>query len=183
MRFDDQPGLEGETIALRGMLESDRAMLAIAAKDPETWAGHPVRDRHNAKVFNPYFDFLLCAGGTCVVTDKNSGNLIGCSRYYVGPDAPNDIAIGFTFLNHLYWGGVTNFEMKTLMLDHAFESFERVWFHIDPSNIRSQKATEKLGAILLAKRKLDLIGAGKEAPWLSYELVKDAWMRVKAAKQ
>ncbi|SEV89683.1 Protein N-acetyltransferase, RimJ/RimL family [Aliiroseovarius sediminilitoris] len=183
MSFDDQPGLEGETIALRGMLESDRAMLTDAAKDAETWAGHPSRDRYKTAVFAPYFDFLLRAGGASVVTDKASGTLIGCSRYYVGPDAPEDIAIGFTFLNHHYWGGATNFEMKTLMLDHAFATFDRVWFHIDSTNPRSQRATAKLGAVRMADAALDLIGAGTPAPWLCFVLERDAWMRVKVARQ
>jgi RimJ/RimL family protein N-acetyltransferase len=32
------------------------------------------------------------------------------------------------------------------MLDHAFKSYPDVRFHIAPANIRSQKATAKLGA-------------------------------------
>lgn len=183
MSFDDQPCLEGRTIALRGLHASDRTGLFRAACDPETWAGHPARDRFNSDVFDPYFDFLLNAGGTCVVMDLTSNDLIGCSRYYVGPDAPDDIAIGFTFLNHRFWGGAVNFELKTLMLDHAFSTFDRVWFHIDPTNIRSQKATAKLGAVLMAKRELELTGAGKKATWLCYALDRDAWTRVKAAKR
>ncbi len=181
MSFDIQPNLQGETIALRGLCETDRAGLYQAASDPKTWAGHPAHDRFKPDVFNTYFDFLLKAGGTCAIRDLDQGRLIGCSRYYVGPDAPSDIAIGFTFLNHVYWGGIVNFELKTLMLDHAFMVFERVWFHIDPTNIRSQKATAKLGAVFHKEQVLDLTGSGTAVPWLCLCLERDTWQQVKRA--
>jgi RimJ/RimL family protein N-acetyltransferase len=37
--------------------------------------------------------------------------------------------------------------MKQLMLGHAFQFVENVVFYVGESNIRSQKATEKIGAI------------------------------------
>jgi RimJ/RimL family protein N-acetyltransferase len=80
------------------------------------------------------------------VIDSQTNKIIGCSRYYVSPNQPDSISIGFTFLHHRYWGGATNSELKRLMLNHAFECFAEVWFHIAPSNIRSRKATAKLGA-------------------------------------
>ena len=45
----------------------------------------------------------------------------------------------------LQGGGAANWEMKSLMLDHAFQYMDAVWFHIGTDNIRSQKATAKLG--------------------------------------
>ena len=46
-----------------------------------------------------------------------------------------------------YWGGRYNREMKQLMLAHAFNFVESVVFFVGENNIRSQKATEKIGAI------------------------------------
>jgi RimJ/RimL family protein N-acetyltransferase len=37
--------------------------------------------------------------------------------------------------------------MKQLMLDHAFRFVDSVIFYVGERNIRSQKATEKIGAI------------------------------------
>ena len=37
--------------------------------------------------------------------------------------------------------------MKQLMLDHAFKFVENVIFYVGENNIRSQKATEKIGGI------------------------------------
>lgn len=180
MTFNDQPNLDGDTLRLRGLREGDREALFTAASDPQTWAGHPSKDRYQRAVFDPYFDMLLAAGGTLIVFDKTTDQSLGCSRYYVGPDAPRDIAIGFTFLNHRYWGGEVNFRMKQLMLDHAFDYFDRVWFHIAPENIRSQKATMKIGAEFTSDEDLDL--SGSVLPWKCYRLDRAVWGRVKAQR-
>ncbi len=173
MKFDAQPELRSNTVKLRPLVEEDYEGLLLAASDPETWAGHPAKDRHEPEVFRPYFDFLLKAGGTLVIEDVAENRLIGCSRYYTAPDMPGSISIGFTFLNHRYWGGAWNFEVKRLMLGHAFESFDDVWFHIDPTNIRSQTATKRLGAVHGYDTGLDL--SGVEAPWKCYRLTREAW--------
>lgn len=180
MTFDDQPKLDGDRLRLRGLREGDREALFHAASDPETWAGHPAKDRYQRAVFDPYFDMLLRSGGTLIVFDKATDQAIGCSRYYVGPDAPDDIAIGFTFLNPRYWGGTVNFCMKQLMLDHAFKHFDRVWFHIAPDNIRSQKATMKIGAVFTSDEDLDL--SGTVLTWKCYRLDRAVWARIKAAR-
>jgi len=50
---------------------------------------------------------------------------------------------------------------------YASQWFTTIWFHIAPSNIRSQKATEKIGAIFFSEESLDL-GGGKKL-WASYK--------------
>jgi RimJ/RimL family protein N-acetyltransferase len=59
----------------------------------------------------------------------------------------SEIEIGWTFLTRRYWGGRYNWEMKQLMLAHAFKFVENVIFYVGENNIRSQKAMEKIGAI------------------------------------
>lgn len=177
--FDDQPTLLGENLQLRPLRADDFEALFAAAGSPETWAGHPAKDRYRREVFEPYFQFLVQAGGCLLILDRASGKAIGCSRYYPVPDQPDDIGIGFTFINHRYWGGATNRELKTLMLGHAFGHFERVWFHIAPSNIRSQKGTAKLGAVLAYEATLDL--SGTPAHWLCYALPRKRWASVAAS--
>lgn len=171
--FEMQPELTGDTLALRPLRAGDLEALSLAAAAPEIWAGHPAKDRYRPDVFARYFDFLLRSGTALVVVHKPSQTIIGCSRYYVAPDCPDGIAIGFTFLNHAYWGGGTNRELKRLMLDHAFERYPAVWFHIDPNNIRSQKATAKLGAKHVDDAILDL--SGSPAPWMCFRLDREGW--------
>ena len=171
-RFDDQLVLVGARFVLRPLEAGDRAGLTRAASDPAIWEQHPANGRWRPEVFAPYFDFLLASGGTLAIEDADG--IVGCSRYYPVPHAPDDIGIGFTFLTRAHWGGAANREVKTLMLDHAFGHFERVWFHIAPDNIRSQKGTGKLGAVLEGRRFLDLAGTGG-VETLCYVLPRTEW--------
>ena len=172
--FDDHPNLEDDRYRMRPLASTDKAALYRAASDPEIWKVHPSRDRWKPEVFGPYFEFLLNAGGTRVLIDKQSEQVIGCSRYYPTPDIANSISIGFTFVARTYWGGETNRAMKSLMLAHAFRSFDEVWLHIGPDNIRSQKATLKLGAEYRYDADLD-VGAGITA-MKCYCLTRAVWM-------
>ena len=181
MAFDRQPVLDGPGLLLRPMTEADREPLFKAASDPKTWAGHPVKNRHERGVFDPYFDFLLGTQETLIVIDKETGQTIGCSRYYTAPKRPDTIAVGYTFLHPDYWGGATNFEMKTLMFEHAFNSYDAVWLDIDPDNIRSQKASAKLGAEYIRTDDHDF-GSGTSATYREYCVTQEAWARINAAK-
>ncbi|WP_414473868.1 GNAT family N-acetyltransferase [Microvirga sp. M2] len=178
--FDAQPRLTSPVLELRPLRRDDFDGLFSAAAHPEVWAGHPAKDRHRRDVFEKYFDFLMGTRSTLAIIDRPSGKIIGCSRYYTSPDRPDAIAIGFTFLNHAYWGGDVNFELKRLMLDHAFGTYPEVWFHIGPDNVRSRKATAKLGADYVAEATLDL--SGTAAPYLCFRLTRDAWRRTLEAR-
>lgn len=175
-----QPELRGETLLLRPLKPEDFDGLYAAGSDPAVWAGHPARERYKPEVFRQYFDSQMASKSTLVFIDRATGKLIGCSRYYVAPDQPQAVSIGFTFLNNAYWGGATNFEIKRLMLDHAFLSVDDVWFHIDPTNIRSQKATAKLGAVHAYDAVLDI--SGSPLNWMCFRLTRDAWAKVKSAQ-
>lgn len=154
MSFDNAPVLTGPRLTLSPLTAADKPGLRTAASDPETWAQHPAHNRWQPEVFDPYFDFLLAAGGTLCA--REGDQIIGCSRFYPVPDQPRDIGIGFTFLARSHWGGRYNGEMKSLMVTHAFAAFDRIWFHIAPDNLRSQIATTRLGAVWDYDAKLDL---------------------------
>lgn len=173
MAFDFQPTLIGSLLTLRPLRREDQVGLRTAAADPMVWAGHPAKTRHLAEAFDPYFEVLLAGGGTLVVTETATGRIIGCSRYYVAPDMPDAVSIGFTFLTCDHWGGETNLELKRLMVGHVFDAGKEVWFHIAPSNIRSQKATAKLGARHAYDSWIDL-GSGA-ADWMCFHLTAQDW--------
>jgi len=173
--FDKQPRILGTTIGIRPLELKDFDELHLAASDPAIWEGHPMKERYKIDVFKPYFSFLHGQGGTVVAFEKKTSEIIGCSKYYVAPDMPDSISIGFTFLVRSHWGGNTNFEFKRLMLEHAFSVFPSVWFHIDPTNIRSQKATAKLGARHIYDAMLKL--QNSPAEFVCYQLTKDDWQK------
>lgn len=174
--FNPQPSISGYGIALAPLCEADREGLFAAAAHPEVWAGHPAKDRYKPEVFHPYFDFLLETGHALTIRDSASGEIIGTSSFYPAPDHENSISIGFTFLTNSRWGGTTNFAVKRLMHEHAFAHFDEIWFHIAPDNIRSQKATSKLGARFRYDAALEIGGPAKE--WKCYALSQKDWEAV-----
>lgn len=154
MGFDPQPILRDGDLVLRPLVAGDRAGLRAAASDPKIWEQHPAKARWRAEVFAPYFDFLLSTEQTLAF--ELAGQIIGCSRFYPVPNEPGDWGIGFTFLTRAHWGGQMNGRIKALMIDHLLAARRRAFFHIGPDNIRSQKATAKLGASWIYDCELDL---------------------------
>jgi len=150
--FDAQPHLVGELVELRPLREDDFAALYAAAADPLIWEQHPVRNRHEQDVFRDYFADLLDSGGALVVLDRRTGTVIGTSRFHGYDPEASEVEIGWTFIARAYWGGTYNRELKALMLDHAFRFVQNVVFLVGPSNIRSQRAMEKLGAVRIGDR-------------------------------
>jgi len=142
-----QPTLTGRTLVVSPLAPSHFDDLYQAASDPLIWAGHPARLRYQLDVFSRWFEDALASKTALVVADKLTGRLMGSSRYYEYDEAKSEISIGYTFLVRSVWGGTTNRELKTLMLEHAFSKVRHVWFHVDVDNIRSQKAMKKIGAL------------------------------------
>lgn len=171
--FNFQPVLTGANVSIRALDINDFDSLYKCASDKKLWEGHPAKDRYKKLEFEKWFKDALESNTTIVFLDNVTRNIIGSSRFYVNDDAPEDISIGYTFLARSYWGGKTNFELKKLMLDYAFTYFNSVWFHIAPSNIRSQKAVEKIGGIF-AYEKVSSI-SGSPDKWLFYQIGKVDW--------
>ena len=147
MSFDLQPHLKGKLIELRPIATEDWNDLFAIASDPLIWEQHPENDRYTDEVFKVFFKDALESGGAFVVIDTNNKRIIGSTRFDGYDPEKSEVEIGWTFLARKYWGGRYNREMKQLMLAHAFQFVENVVFYVGENNIRSQKATEKIGAI------------------------------------
>src|SRR5207302_2132049 len=147
MSFDLQPNLKGELIELRPLMPEDWDDLFAVASDPLIWEQHPESDRYKEDVFKIFFREALESSGAFVIIDKKSQQIIGSTRFYDYDPEKSEIEIGWTFLARNYWGGRYNRELKQLMLAHAFKFVENVVFYVGQKNIRSQKATEKIGGI------------------------------------
>ena len=78
--------------------------------------------------------------------DAKTRRIVGSSRFYQHDDARSEVEIGWSFLARSHWEGRYNGEMKRLMVEHAFRFVETVVLYISPTNIRSQRATEAIGA-------------------------------------
>lgn len=178
--LDVQPTLDGPTLHLRPLVEADREDLMAAASDPLIWEVHPAHTRHERATFDPYFTTLASTGGALAVIDRALERIIGTSSFYVAPDPAGALSIGYTFLERAYWGGETNFELKRLMIEHLFQWTDTVWLHVDTENIRSQRATLKLGTTYDGLRDMDFGTGSGSAPRCCYHLTKAAWARTLA---
>ena len=163
-----QPTLHGETVSVRPIVESDWDELFAAAADPKIWELHPDSDRYTEAVFRQYFDDALRCRSAFVFVDRESGQLIGSSRYHGHDPELREIEIGWTFLVRSHWGGRTNAEIKQLMLEHAFRFVDTVVFWVDESNLRSRAAMEKIGGRL--RDGLFYRGAANDRPYVIYEI-------------
>lgn len=166
MTFDLQPTLRGSLLDLRPLRPEDWRPLHAVASDPLIWEQHPERERYKEEVFREFFRVALESRAALVAIDLQDGRVIGSSRYHGHDEAQREIEIGWTFLARSHWGGRYNGEMKRLMLQHAFQFVDSVIFLIGPRNIRSQRAIQKIGGVLIGSRS----EGGRES--LVYRIVK-----------
>jgi len=147
MSFDLQPNLKGELIELRALTPEDWDDLFAIASDPLIWEQHPESARYKEDVFKVFFKDALESGGAFVVIDSKNKRIIGSTRFHGYEPEKSEIEIGWTFLARKYWGGRHNWEVKQLMLAHAFQFVDNVVFYVGENNMRSRRATEKIGAM------------------------------------
>ncbi|MEH7441463.1 GNAT family protein [Bacillus sp. JJ1122] len=121
-----------------------------------------------------------------VVVDKESGKMIGSSRYLDLSRSHKSLEIGWTWYHPDYWRTRVNTETKFLMLQYAFEEMDmnRVQFCTDLRNIRSQTAISRLGAkkegVL---RKHRVIADGYVRDTVVFSIIKEEWPLVKSKLQ
>lgn len=172
--FNIQPALHGEAVSVRPLEAEDYSALYTVASDPLLWEGHPARTRYLESEFREWFSSSLESGAALVVFESPTGKIIGSSRFYFPPGNSKDLSIGFTFLDRAHWGGATNFSLKSLMLNYAFKWNDAIWFHVAPSNIRSRKSVEKIGAKLVSEETIRL-GTEPES-WCCYRILRTDWL-------
>jgi len=153
-----QPTLENEFVKIQPLKESDFEVLYAVASDPLLWEQHPNKDRCKREVFETFFKGAIESGGAFLVFDKQTGEVIGSSRYYDYSLENKSILIGYTFFARSHWGSKFNPALKKLMLQYAFQFVDSVLFHIGANNIRSQKAIERLGAIKIDELEVKYFG-------------------------
>ena len=169
MSFDLQPTLKGRLVSLRPMRSDDFDAVYEAAADPLIWEQHPEPLRYRRDVFQKFLDGAMESGRACVVIDLESSKIVGSTRFYNYSSERQEVAIGYTFLAREYWGRGYNHEMKALMIEHAFQFVERVFFEVGADTRRSQKALRNIGATLCGTANLSALD-GTLNPHLVFEI-------------
>lgn len=165
--------LETDSIKLIPLTEFDFERLYAVASDPLIWEQHPSPDRYQREVFTSYFEGAVKSGTAFIILHKPTGQVMGSTRFYEYKLEESSIAIGYTFLARAYWGGSYNQTIKKMLLDHAFQFVNKVYFHIGAANIRSQKAILKTGATLVGEHELE--SNGHKRIHLEYIIRKEDW--------
>jgi len=77
-----------------------------------------------------------------------TGELVGTTSFYEINEPLRSLAIGHTWIGRRFWRSGVNRESKLIMLSRAFDELgaERVVWHTDIRNERSQQAIARLGA-------------------------------------
>jgi RimJ/RimL family protein N-acetyltransferase len=112
------------------------------------------------------------------VIDKRSGKLLGSTGF--GNYFPRDqrIEIGWTWLGKAFQGIGINAQMKSLMLQYAFEELEmlRVEFKTDVLNLPARQALLRLGAAEEGVlRSHTLMTQGRRRDTIYYSFLKGEW--------
>ena len=159
MPFDLQPTfLQDDLIKLIPLSESDFDRLFAVGSNPKVWEQHPNPNRYKPEDFSNYFTGAIKSKGAFIVLDIKTNEVVGCSRYYDYNENENSVLIGYTFIGIKFWGTGYNKSLKKLMLDYSFQFVGKVYFHIGASNIRSQKAIEKIGAVKVDEFEVEYYG-------------------------
>jgi predicted GNAT family acetyltransferase len=103
---------------------------------------------------------------------------VGTTSFYDIDPVNRAVAIGHTWLAESHWRTGLNSESKLLMLRRAFDLLgaERVVWHTDLRNTRSQAAIERLGADregVLRHHRLRRDGSWRDT--VTYSMLRDEW--------
>jgi RimJ/RimL family protein N-acetyltransferase len=174
--------IQGDYIDLERFTSDHIPELAAIAMDTEIWKNLPYKIIDNASFDNFIKEVqhknLNNQQVTYVIRNKSNIKICG-STGVINIDAVNhQLEIGPTWLSPIVWGTKINIESKYLLLTHCFEKWDimRVEFKTRESNIRSQKAIEKIGGVkeglLRCHRKND---DGTFRNTMVYSIIKPDW--------
>lgn len=158
MNFSIQPILENGKYQLIPLQPGDFESLYKVASDPEVWQQHPNKDRYQKEVFKTFFQGAIESGGAFKIVEKETGDVLGSTRFYDFDEDRDSIFIGYTFYGTKSWGKKINPQVKKLMLDYIFQFVGTVYFHVGKDNMRSRMAMERLGAENLGEHEVAYFG-------------------------
>jgi len=166
--------LQNELIALFPLQVEDFENLYAVASDPLVWEQHPNKLRYQRDIFQNFFEGALLSRGAFLIRAITTNEIVGCSRFYDYNESEKSVLIGYTFIGRKFWGKGYNKALKKIMIDYAFQFVDKVYFHIGASNIRSQKAIAKIGAVKVDEFEVEYYG---EEPKLNfvYVIEKGQW--------
>lgn len=169
-----QPTLTNSLVTASPLQQTDFESLFQAASDPLIWEQHPNKNRWQPEAFKNYFEGAIKSGGAFLVTDTQTNEVIGSSRYSDYDAATSTVSVGYTFFIRSHWGSRHNHALKQLMLQHIFQHVGAVKFFIGAVNKRSQISLERFGAIKTGEEQTAYYGEPAKLDYV-YAITKEQW--------
>ena len=106
------------------------------------------------------------------------GTFVGTTSFYEIAPAVRSVTIGHTWVARPWWRTFVNTEAKLAMLTRAFDDLgaERVVWHTDIRNVRSQEAIARLGAQregVLRHHRIRMDGSWRDT--VQFAMLADEW--------
>ena len=186
--FDPQPVvLSGPTIRLEPLDLKHAPDLFQAAAEKSIWSYMPLSGFPDLEGVETWIRDSLAAQklGTDLpfaVVLADTGVAVGSTRYMDIRRAHRGLEIGWTWLAPGVQRTRVNTEAKYLLLTHAFEELGavRVQLKTDARNTRSQRAIERIGAVMEgAHRRHMLTWDGHIRDTIYYSVLDSEWPQVK----
>jgi len=185
--FEQEIVLENERARLEPFTPKHfDALKAIALSNSDIWK-FTLANIVDEESFSNYFNTALKerenkTSYPFAMFDKKENRYAGCTRYANISFRDKRLEIGWTWIDPLLQGSGINKHNKYLMLQFAFETMglNRVELKTAGTNLKSQRAMEKIGAIregLLRKHSINDIGTIRDTVY--YSFINDEWPAVK----
>jgi RimJ/RimL family protein N-acetyltransferase len=179
--------LEGHQVRLEPLSMAHKEALIDAAGDGELW-NSTVTIVPTSINMAGYITEALDAqarGGELpfVILRKSSGQVVGCTRFYLIDRENRSVEIGYTWLAASAQRTGVNTETKLLLLTHAFENWRciRVSLITDALNQQSQAAILRLGAKQEGVLRNHMImPGGRYRNSVVFSIIEAEWPEVKA---
>jgi RimJ/RimL family protein N-acetyltransferase len=178
--------LSGRYVTLLPLRQTHAAGLVQAATDGRLWES-TVTTIPDAAHVSSYIGAVLAeqGAGTALpfaITLSNSGNVVGCTRFFDIDEPNRRLEIGYTWIAASLQGGSVNPEIKYLMLRHAFEQLRmiRVQFRTDVLNEQSKSAILKLAALFEGITRCErIMPDGRRRDTAVFSILDHEWPAVK----
>ncbi|GAA6170020.1 GNAT family N-acetyltransferase [Sessilibacter corallicola] len=185
MKWIKESPIEGELVILEPITPEHIEGLTEAVKDGELWklwyANVPTPNQMHEYV-KEATESSASGDIAYVVRMKESGNIVGTTRYYSVDSKNKRAMIGYTWYSDSVRRTRVNTECKLLLLQEIFETYNAiaVEFRTHFHNTASRKAIERLGAkqdgIL---RSHQIMRDGSLRDTVVYSIIAAEWLAVK----
>lgn len=179
--------LEGEFVRLEPMRVDHLPALCKVGLDESLWelTANIVKEKADLEryVRSALADQMRGVAVPFVTIERESGTIVGSTRFGSIDTANRKTEIGWTWINPRWQRTVVNTEAKLLMLTHAFEVWKciRVELKTDAMNERSRNAMKRIGCVeegILRNHMITESGRYRDSVFFS--IIESEWQSVKA---